>query len=33
MSIYYKFLYEMNLECLNGIITDNLAIQIDLTER
>ena len=32
MSIYYKFLYEMNLECLNGIITDNLAIQIDLTQ-
>jgi hypothetical protein len=32
MSIYYKFLYEMNLECLTGIITDNLAIQIDLTQ-
>ena len=32
MSIYYKFLYKMNLECLNGIITDNLAIQIDLTQ-
>ena len=32
MSIYYKFLYKMNLECLKGIITDNLAIQIDLTQ-
>ena len=32
MSIYDKFLYEMNLECLNGIVTDNLAIQIDLTQ-
>ena len=32
MSIYDKFLYEMNLECLKGIITDNLAIQIDLTK-
>jgi len=26
-----KFLYEMNLECLNDIITSNLAIHIDLT--
>jgi hypothetical protein len=31
-SIYDKFLYEMNLECIKGIITDNLAIQIDLTQ-
>jgi hypothetical protein len=28
----YKKLIKMNLECLNGIITDNLAIQIDLTQ-
>ena len=31
-SIYDKFLYKMDLECLKGIITDNLAIQIDLTQ-
>jgi hypothetical protein len=31
MSIYDKFLYEMNLKCLNGIITDNLAIHIDIS--
>ena len=27
-----KFLYKMNLECLNDIITSNLAIHIDLTD-
>ena len=27
-----KFLYKMNLECLNNIITNNLAIHIDLTD-